>query len=200
MRKSVKKIYTTLYASPLGLMLLAASDDGLVGAWFEGQKHEPTTDNRASWIRADDNAHLHALHAWFIAYFAGIDTLKTPDDPKVALLRGIRLPPAIDGLQFDLCMGTPFQQQVWRALCEIQEGETVSYGALAAKLGRPSASRAVGAAVGKNPLGIVIPCHRVVGATGALTGYAGGLARKQALLKLEFSRSPGVGGHLLNFQ
>ncbi len=200
MRTLVKKIYTTPYASPLGLMLLAASDDGLVGAWFEGQKHEPTVDNSASWIDVDDNAHLHALHLWFIAYFDGVDALKTPDNSKVAPLAANRLPPAIDGLQFDLCIGTPFQQQVWRALCEIAEGETVSYGALAAKLGSPSASRAVGAAVGKNPLGIVIPCHRVVGAAGALTGYAGGLARKQALLKLEFSRSPVVGGHLLNFQ
>jgi methylated-DNA-[protein]-cysteine S-methyltransferase len=200
MRKLVKKIYTTPYASPLGLMLLAASDDGLVGAWFDGQKHEPTMDSRASWIGADDNAHLPTLCNWFNVYFGGIDTLETHNDSKVAPLRGNRLPPAIDGLQFDLCIGTPFQQQVWRALCEIPEGETVSYGALAAKLGSPSASRAVGAAVGKNPLGIVIPCHRVVGATGALTGYAGGLARKQALLKLEFSRSPSVGGHLLNFQ
>ena len=191
MRNLLKKIYTTPYASPLGLMLLAAGDDGLVGAWFEGQKHEPTLDNRASWIGAGDNAHLYNLRTWFNAYFTGIDALKTPDN---------KLPTAIDGLQFDLCVGTPFQQQVWRALCEIPEGQTVSYGALAARLGSPSASRAVGAAVGRNPLGVVIPCHRVVGATGALTGYAGGLTRKQALLKLEFSRSLGVASNSLNFQ
>ena len=97
----------------------------------------------------------------------------------------IRASSAIKDLKFDLSSGTAFQQQVWRALCEIPLGETTSYGQLAAALGRPSAARAVGGAVGKNPLSVVIPCHRVMGAAGALTGYAGGVARKQQLLKLE---------------
>ena len=82
-------------------------------------------------------------------------------------------------------VGTPFQQKVWRALLDIPFGETRSYGELARQLGRPKASRAVGAANGKNPISIIGPCHRVVGSSGKLTGYAGGLAAKQYLLSLE---------------
>jgi methylated-DNA-[protein]-cysteine S-methyltransferase len=93
-------------------------------------------------------------------------------------------------LPLDLTQGTPFQQGVWRALLDIRSGETTSYGALAARIGRPQAVRAVGAAVGRNPLGIVVPCHRVVGASGSLTGYAGGLDRKQTLLQLERDHHP----------
>ena len=81
--------------------------------------------------------------------------------------------------------GTPFQQAVWRALLAIPSGATTSYGALARALGSPTAVRAVGAAVGRNPLSVVVPCHRVLGADGSLTGYAGGLDRKTALLTLE---------------
>lgn len=84
--------------------------------------------------------------------------------------------------------GTPFQREVWTALAAIPYGETVSYGALAARLGRPNASRAVGRANATNPIALVVPCHRVVGATGALTGYAGGLALKRALLDFERRR------------
>lgn len=91
---------------------------------------------------------------------------------------------------FDLPLnpaGTPFQRQVWRALLDIPYGETRSYGALAAAIGKPGAARAVGAACGRNPLVVLIPCHRVVGADGALTGYSaeGGVERKAALLELE---------------
>ncbi len=81
--------------------------------------------------------------------------------------------------------GPPFQQEVWRALCAIPYGQTRSYGQLAAALGRPSAARAVGGACRRNPIWLMIPCHRVVGASGSLTGYAGGLERKKALLALE---------------
>ena len=81
--------------------------------------------------------------------------------------------------------GTPFQQRIWQALREIPYGETSSYGELAARIGRPSAARAVGAANGANPIAVIIPCHRLIGASGALTGYAGGVDRKQALLELE---------------
>ena len=81
--------------------------------------------------------------------------------------------------------GTPFQQSVWRALCGIPYGETVSYAEIARRVGRPSAVRAVGAANGANPIAIVIPCHRVIGTNGTLTGYGGGLDRKRALLLLE---------------
>ena len=81
--------------------------------------------------------------------------------------------------------GTPFQRRVWAALCEIRHGRTASYGTLAARLGEPGAAQAVGAANAQNPVAVVVPCHRVVGADGSLTGYAGGLGRKQALLDLE---------------
>ncbi len=81
--------------------------------------------------------------------------------------------------------GTPFQRSVWDALCGIPYGETASYGEIARRIGRPSAVRAVGAANGRNPIAILVPCHRVIGANGTLTGYAGGLERKQALLALE---------------
>ena len=92
--------------------------------------------------------------------------------------------------EFDLPLdlrGTPFQRRVWDALLEIPYGETVSYGTLARRLGRPSAARAVGAANGRNPISIVIPCHRVIGRSGDLTGYAGGVGIKKALLELERS-------------
>ena len=89
---------------------------------------------------------------------------------------------------FDLPLaprGTPFQQRVWAALCDIPYGGTLSYGQLAARLGAPSAARAVGLANGRNPVSIIVPCHRVVGADGSLTGYGGGLDRKRRLLAFE---------------
>ena len=88
-------------------------------------------------------------------------------------------------LLLDLQAGTPFQQQVWQALLGIAPGATTSYGSLSAAIGKPAAVRALGAAVGRNPVSIVVPCHRVLGADGSLTGYAGGLERKTALLSLE---------------
>jgi methylated-DNA-[protein]-cysteine S-methyltransferase len=94
---------------------------------------------------------------------------------------------------FDLALapaGTPFQQRVWAELARIPAGTTVTYGELARRAGRPGAARAVGAAVGRNPVSIVVPCHRVVGSDGALTGYAGGIARKAFLLALEGAPAP----------
>ncbi len=156
-------LFTATYASPLGPMLMAASGHGLAGLWFEGQRH---------WPRGTDRWQPHAGLPVFAqaarqldAYFAG----------ELA---------AFD-LPLDLSGGTEFQQRVWRALCAIAPGRTTSYGALAAAAGTPSAVRAVGAAIGRNPVSIVVPCHRVLGADGTLTGYAGGLERKQALLRLE---------------
>ena len=100
-----------------------------------------------------------------------------------------RCPGASERSQFDVPLdlsgGTAFQQSVWKALLEIPPGTTTSYGALGRQLGRPLAVRAVGAAVGRNPLSVVVPCHRVLGADGSLTGYAGGIDRKRALLTLE---------------
>lgn len=99
------------------------------------------------------------------------------------------------GFELDLGpRGTPFQQAVWDALRLLPYGGTASYGELARRLGRPTAARAVGAAVGRNPISVIIPCHRVVGTSGALTGYAGGLPAKQQLLALEAGRRPATAG------
>jgi methylated-DNA-[protein]-cysteine S-methyltransferase len=160
-----REIVAARWMGPLGAMLLAATDRGLAGLWFEGQRHAP--DGRAvrAWREDAEHPVLREAIAQLADYFAG---RRTRFD-----------------LPLDLQSGTPFQQSVWQAMCEIPAGRTTSYSALGVQLGRPSAARAIGAAVGRNPLSIVVPCHRVLGAGGALTGYAGGLGRKNALLRLE---------------
>lgn len=150
------------HASPLGTMILAAGDAGLAGAWFDGQRHLPDC---AGWPHAPQHPVLLEAMAQLDDYFAGRRA-------------------AFD-LPLDVAGGTPFQQSVWKALRTIARGQTISYRALGERAGCPAAVRAVGAAVGRNPLSIVVPCHRVVGADGSLTGYAGGLERKRALLRLE---------------
>lgn len=150
--------------TPLGPMTAAATARGLAGLWFDGQKHHPGP--LAAPVDADDPFIAQArreLAAWFAS--AG------------ARQRGFRV--AIDP------QGTPFQRGVWQALRRIGCGEVAHYGDLARQLGRPQAARAVGAAVGRNPISLIVPCHRVLGQDGSLTGYAGGLPRKQALLALE---------------
>lgn len=151
----------------LGPVRLAASPNGLCGIWFEGQRHEPTQQ-------------LHGSTAW--AEAEGHPLLVQAVAQLQQYLRGER--DSFD-VPLDLSGGTPFQQEVWRALLTIGRGATRTYGELSQRLGRPSAVRAVGAAVGRNPLSVVVPCHRVLGADGSLTGYAGGLDRKAALLALE---------------
>lgn len=146
--------------SPLGGILLAATEQGLAGLWFDDQKYHPgplraPTDATQRWI-------AQALHE-LDAYWHRGSTFTVPLDAQ----------------------GSTFQREVWQALREIGHGRTSGYGALAAHLGRASAVRAVAAAVGRNPLSVIVPCHRVIGAGGALTGYAGGLDRKRALLRLE---------------
>lgn len=150
------------YDSPLGPMIVAATDAGLAGLWFEGQRHLPDSNG---WAFAPGHPVLVEATSQLRDYFAGRRT-------------GFDLP-------LDLQGGTPFQQSVWRALLAIPAGGTTSYGSLSERVGRPTAVRAVGAAVGRNPLSIVVPCHRVLGRDGSLTGYAGGLERKTALLQLE---------------
>ena len=153
-------------ATPLGDLRLVASPRGLAGIWFvHDQQHAPSDERLASWPHVERHPELDLAARQMEAYFQG------------AL-------PHFD-LALDVAQGTVFQQQVWHALLDIPAGETTSYGVLAQRIGRPNAVRAVGAAVGRNPLSIVVPCHRVVGAGGALTGYAGGLERKRALLRLE---------------
>ena len=148
--------------SPLGGLTLAATDQGLAGLWFDAQRHGP---DAAGWRRDDADPTLRSAAAQLAEYFDG-------------RRRGFELP-------LDLSHGTPFQQAVWRALLAIAHGDTASYAEIGRRIGHPAAVRAVGAAVGRNPLSVVVPCHRVIGAAGALTGYAGGLERKAALLALE---------------
>ena len=150
------------FESPLGTMLLAATDKGLAGVWFEGQRHGP--DSRG-WHEDPQHPVLREALAQLRQWFAG-------ERSSFAL-------------PLDLQAGTPFQRSVWEALLAIPRGATTSYAQLARQLGRPQAARAIGAAVGRNPCSIVVPCHRVVGSGGGLTGYAGGLERKTALLRLE---------------
>ena len=149
-------------ATPLGPMLLARTGRGLAGAWFEGQKAHPGA--LAAPQRGDD-ALLRAAAQQIADYFAG-----RREDFDLVL---------------DLDHGTAFQRAVWQALRRIARGATTSYGSLARELGAAKAARAVGAAVGRNPLSVIVPCHRVLGGDGRLTGYAGGLDRKRALLRLE---------------
>lgn len=159
--------WETRFISPLGPICLAAEGDFLIGCWFEGQKYD--RQGLPEDIREGDSPALQQAAVWLDAYFHG---LPLPEGPK--------LNPR----------GTDFQLRVWRLLSDIPYGETVTYGKLASELsksrgGRATSARAVGAAVGRNPLSLFLPCHRVVGAKGELTGYAGGLDRKAALLQLE---------------
>lgn len=148
-------------ASPLGPVLLARTAAGLAGAWFEGQQHHP-------------------------------GALAAPEQPTDALLQEAaqQLQAYFDGARSTFALpldlhGTAFQRSVWQALQRIAPGATCSYADIAAALGTPSAVRAVGGAVGRNPVSVIVPCHRVVGRDGSLTGYAGGVDRKRALLRLE---------------
>ena len=154
-------------ASPLGLLLLAASEHGLAGIWFDDQQHRPPDATVAAWRENPQHPLLQQAAQQLGAYFQSPGATQPFDLP------------------LDLSAGTAFQQAVWRALLDIPTGETRSYGQVAQAVGKPSAVRAVGAAIGRNPLGIIVPCHRVVGSNGALTGYAGGLHRKTALLARE---------------
>lgn len=151
----------------LGPVRLAASPAGLCGVWFEGQRHEPSSmlQGEDAWAFAPDHPLLQEAARQLQQYLTGVR--QRFDVP------------------LDLSCGTPFQQEVWVALLAIGRGGTTSYARLSQQIGRPRAVRAVGAAVGRNPLSVVVPCHRVLGSDGSLTGYAGGLDRKRALLMLE---------------
>ncbi|MFG6469043.1 methylated-DNA--[protein]-cysteine S-methyltransferase [Roseateles sp. BYS87W] len=147
--------------TPLGPVTLARSAAGLSGLWFDGQKHHPGP--LPAPVDEGRDPVLAAAAQALQAYFNGQPFTLPPLDPA----------------------GTAFQREVWQALLAITPGQPATYGALAQRLGRATAARALGAAVGRNPISVLVPCHRVVGAGGALTGYAGGLHRKQALLALE---------------
>ncbi len=156
--------------TPLGTMLLVASAEGLCGAYFVDQKYVPAI--AAHWRERDDDALLNAAAAQLRAYFAG--ALKRFDVPLAAV-------------------GTAFQQSVWNAIASVGYGERISYGELARRAGRAGSVRAAGTATGRNPISIIVPCHRIVGADGSLTGYAGGLPRKQRMLALELGMELGMG-------
>ncbi|MEU8568554.1 methylated-DNA--[protein]-cysteine S-methyltransferase [Streptomyces pathocidini] len=151
----------TVIDSPVGPLTLVATDGVLSGLYMTDQRHRPADETFGD---PDDTAFEEPIRQ-LRAYFAG--DLKTFDLP------------------LSMAAGTPFQQRVWSALRDIPYGETISYGQLADRIGNPAASRAVGLANGKNPIGIIVPCHRVVGANGSLTGYGGGLTRKRHLLDFE---------------
>jgi methylated-DNA-[protein]-cysteine S-methyltransferase len=166
-------IVQTRYDSPLGPIIIAATDRGLAGLWFDGQRHLPAElSGPAVWPSQPEHPVLKQVIGQLAAYFAG---KRTPFD-----------------VPLDLAYGTAFQQSVWQALLKIPPGGTASYSEVSARIGKPAAVRAVGAAVGRNPVSIIVPCHRVMGAGGALTGYAGGLERKSALLRLEGVQLQGV--------
>lgn len=152
--------YWTTIDSPVGTLWLTGDGTALTGLYME----RPATLDLPGWV--EDDAPFAAAVEQLADYFAG------------------------ERREFDLPLspvGTPFQQQVWAALRAIPYGETRSYREIAEQLGRPTASRAVGAANGRNPISVIVPCHRVVGSSGVLTGYAWGLERKRALLDLELA-------------
>jgi methylated-DNA-[protein]-cysteine S-methyltransferase len=153
--------YWTMIDSPLGPLLLTADETGISGVIMDAdmdERIEPST----GWV--EDPARFEEARRQLAEYFAGRRT------------------------EFDLPLspaGTAFQREVWAALQTIPYGQVRSYGEIAAQIGRPGASRAVGLANGRNPIAVIVPCHRVIGASGALTGYGGGLRRKRLLLDLE---------------
>ena len=151
-----------------GRMLVVSNERGLCGVYFVGQKHYPKLDG--AWKR--DPAALRQAKRELQEYFAG------------------------KRKRFEVALapeGTPFQRAVWREIAKVGCGETMTYAELARRAGYPGSARAAGSATGRNPLGVIVPCHRIVGSDGSLTGYAGGLSRKKALLALEgapISRPP----------
>ena len=148
--------------SPLGSVLLVADGDALCGVYFHDQKYLPEID--PAWVRDERSPVLRATRRQLDAYFNGSrDRFELP------------LAPA----------GTPFQRAIWNAIAEVPCGATRTYADLATRVGRAGSARAAGAATGRNPLSIIVPCHRIVGSDGSLTGYAGGLERKRQLLAHE---------------
>jgi len=148
--------------TPLGRLRLTAVRDGLTGIGFDGDRYAPPQD--PAWVRDPSFAPLRRGAEQLAAYFRGER-------------RAFDLPQAP--------AGTTFQREVWKAIATVPAGETISYAELARRAGHAGSARAAGAATGRNPLAIVVPCHRIVGSDGSLTGYAGGLTRKRALLALE---------------
>ncbi|MDR2257697.1 MAG: methylated-DNA--[protein]-cysteine S-methyltransferase [Treponema sp.] len=175
-------IYTCTVDTPLGAMTAAAEDGALTGLWFTGQKYYPPA---GGWTPKPDYPAFEALRKWLEVYFSGRapppwKNRRLPASGPDAGAGKLRLNPR----------GTDFQKAVWEILLAIPYGELSTYGAIAKELAAARgvdsmSARAAGGAAGRNPISILIPCHRVVGSTGGLTGYAGGLDKKRALLRLE---------------
>ena len=159
------KVSTIILDTPLGKVQAASCNDSLCGLWFIGQKYFP--EDTAGWQQEPGLPVFTALKSWLEDYFAG-------KQPKVKI---------------PLCLcGSDFQKAVWKLISEIPYGKTTSYGAMTSQLvsrGIKASAQAVGGAVGRNPISLIIPCHRVLGSDGSLTGYAGGIEKKRALLELE---------------
>ena len=149
------------FETPQGTMLATATDNGLAGVYFKGQKHFP---KQRDWRRDARHPVLRQAKRELAEYFAG---------------RRKRFDVALDP------RGSVFQRSIWKAISKVGFGRTLTYGELAQRAGHPGSARAAGAATGRNPLSVIVPCHRIMGANGSLTGYAGGLSRKRALLELE---------------
>lgn len=153
-------LFSTDYDSPLGKMLIAGDGEAICGVWFYQQKHFPVFEH----VLNDDLAIFQDVKKWFDDYFDG-------RNPEISF----NLNPK----------GSQFRLKVWKILSEIEYGETLTYGEIASRISPTMSAQAVGGAVGHNPIAIIIPCHRVLGAGGKLTGYAGGIERKIELLRLE---------------
>lgn len=164
--------FHTFFESPVGPLLLMSDGKALTGLHTESDKYRPKI--RPDWVEDDDAVPFAIVKAQLGAYFEGrLTEFDLPLNPQ----------------------GTEFQMRVWKQLCGIPFGETISYVELARRIGNPNASRAVGMANSRNPISIVVPCHRVIGADSSLTGYAGGLDRKRALLEHESAKAgPGREG------
>ncbi len=159
---------TTYFAeleTPIGWLRLRGTKRGLTGIFMENHRHGPEAADQNGWCREDRL--FTAVREQLAGYFAGRRT--TFDVP----------------IDHEALGGTPFQRRVWQELEKIPFGVTISYGELARRIGQPAAVRAVGLANGRNPISIIVPCHRVIGANGTLTGYGGGLERKRWLLEFE---------------
>lgn len=150
------------FQSPHGRMLLVADEKALASVSFLGQKYAPRVTK--DWTRDGAHPPIAKAKRELAEYFAGRRRRFT-----------VKLAPR----------GTPFQRRVWKAIAGVAFGRTIPYAELARRCGRPGSARAAGAATGRNPIGVIVPCHRIVGSDGTLTGYAGGLGKKRALLALE---------------
>jgi methylated-DNA-[protein]-cysteine S-methyltransferase len=167
--KSGHPRYYSIINSPVGSLILVADDSALTGLYFADRDHVPAASR--DWIRDARHPVLRQAAGQIHEYFAG---------KRMSFSLPLRL------------AGTGFQEKVWRQIALIPHGKTITYSDLARRVGAPAAIRAAGTSTGRNPLSIIIPCHRVVGKNGSLRGFAGGLERKQRLLKLENPEFPTI--------